>query len=61
MSDTDTVTVLGDSTDTVNAGTGWTDGGFDDNGNHVFTQSVGETLATLIVDPDITANPDITA
>jgi hypothetical protein len=60
-SDTDTLTVLGDNGDSLNAGTGWTDGGFDGNGNHVFTQSVSMVLATLVVDPDVTLNVDIIA
>ncbi len=60
-SDTNTLTVLGDSGDSLNAGTGWTDGGLDGNGNHVFTQTVEAVLVTLAVDPDITLNPDIIA
>lgn len=60
-SDTDTLAVLGDSGDNLNAGTDWTDGGFDGNGNHVFTQSVSMVLATLVVDPDVALNPDIIA
>ena len=59
LSDTDTLTVLGDSGDSLDAGTGWTDGEFDDDGNHVFTQSVSAVLATLVVDPDVTLNADI--
>lgn len=61
ISDTDTLTVLGGANDSLNAGTGWTDGGFDGNGNHVFTQSVSAVLATLVVDPDVTLNVDIIA
>ncbi len=61
MSDTETVTVLGDNTDSVEAGSGWTDGGFDGNGNRIYTQDVSGDLATLLLDPDITPNPDITA
>ena len=60
-SESDTLTILGDNGDGLNAGTGWTDGGFDGNGNHVFTQSVSMVLATLVVDPDVTLNVDITA
>jgi hypothetical protein len=59
ISDTDIVTILGDSTDTVDAGTGWAYGGFDGAGNHIYTQTVGLSLATLLVDPDMSANPDI--
>ena len=61
LSDTDTLTVLGDAGDSVNASAGWTDGGFDDSGNHVYTQMVGPSLATLLVDPDVSVNPDILA
>ena len=48
-----------DLSDDVDAGTGWTDGGFDGSGNHIFTQAVGGNTATLLIDPDITINPDI--
>jgi hypothetical protein len=34
ISDTDTVTILGDGIDSIAAGAGWTDGGFDKSGNH---------------------------
>ncbi len=40
-------------------GTGWTDSGFDGGGNHIYTQMVGASLATLVVDPDVAVNPDI--
>ena len=56
MSDTNTVTVVGGSPDTVEAGTGWTDGGIS-GGFHTYTQG----LATLLVDTDVTVNGDITA
>ena len=59
MSDTDTVTITGDAGDSVEAGTGWTDGGFDGNGNHLYTQDVSGDLATLVLDPDVTPNADI--
>jgi Ca2+-binding RTX toxin-like protein len=59
ISDTDIVTVIGDAADTLDAGTGWTDGGFDGSGNQIYTQMVGPDLATLLVDPDVTVNPDI--
>jgi len=61
FSDTDVLTVTGGIADSVNAGTGWTDGGFDGAGNHVFTKLVGPTLATLVVNPDVTVNADITS
>ncbi len=59
ISDTNSLTVLGDSTDSIDAGAGWTDGGFDGAGNHIYTQMVGLSLATLLVDPDMSVNPDI--
>ncbi len=59
ISDTDTLTIVGTSVDSVNAGTSWTDGGFDGGGNHIYTQMVGASLATLVVDPDVAVNPDI--
>ena len=55
MSDTDTVTLTGDAGDSLQAGTGWTDGGIA-GGFHTYTQG----LATLFVDTDITVNADIT-
>ncbi|MCH9052990.1 MAG: cadherin-like domain-containing protein [Proteobacteria bacterium] len=61
MSDSNTVTVTGGSPDTVEAGTGWTDAGFDGSGNHIYTQDIGGTLATLLLDPDIAPNADIIA
>ena len=61
MSDTDSVTILGDDSDSIHAGIGWTDGGFDGSGNQIYTQLVGPSLATLIVDPDVSVNPDIVA
>jgi Ca2+-binding RTX toxin-like protein len=59
ISDTDIVTLLGDSTDSIAAGTGWTDGGVDSSGHHIYSQMVGPSLATLLVDPDMLVNPDI--
>ncbi|MCZ6522254.1 MAG: Ig-like domain-containing protein, partial [Alphaproteobacteria bacterium] len=59
ISDTNTLTVLGDGGDSVSAGSGWTDAGFDGSGNHLFTQDVGGLLATLVIAPDIATNPDI--
>ena len=55
MSDTDTLTIDGDAGDSLQAGTGWTDGGTS-GGFHTYTQG----LATLLVDTDITVNADIT-
>jgi hypothetical protein len=58
ISDTDVLKILGTSTDSVQAGTGWTDGGVAD-GVHTYTKDVSGSLATLIVDVDVTINPDI--
>ena len=55
MSDTNTVTVVGGPPDTVEAGTGWTDGGVA-GGYHIYTQD----LATLLVDTSVSVNTDIT-
>jgi Ca2+-binding RTX toxin-like protein len=54
-SDTNILAVLGGANDSVNAGTGWTDGGLDGGGNQIYTQGA----ATLLVDTDITVNADI--
>ncbi len=56
ISDTDILTVLGDAGDSIDAGTGWTDGGIV-GGFHVYTQG----LATLNLDVDLAVNPDITS
>jgi hypothetical protein len=57
---TDDLTVLGDANDSLDAGPGWTP---DDhsNGLQVFTQDVGGTLATLLVEPDVQTNADLVA
>ena len=55
----DTLVIIGDVGDSIDAGSGWTDGGFDGSGNHIYTQMVGPDLATLLVDPNVTVNPDI--
>jgi len=44
-----TITIIGDSGDTVVGGGGWTPAGTDINGNNLFTQSG----ATLVIDPDV--------
>ncbi len=54
ISDTDILTLLGDAGDSLNAGTGWTDGGIS-GGFHTYTQG----LATLLVDTDIAVNLDV--
>lgn len=59
LSDTDTLTISGAAGDSVNAGTGWTDGGIVA-GNHIFTKLVGAALATLVINEDVTVNADIT-
>jgi hypothetical protein len=61
LSSTDILTVTGTVADSVNAGSGWTDGGLDGFGNHVFTKLVGPTQATLVINQDVTVNPDITS
>jgi hypothetical protein len=61
LSDTGELTVLGDSNDSLDAGSGWTDGGADPAGLQAFTQDVGGTLATLLVEPDLQTNPDVLA
>ena len=61
VSDTDALTVLGDAGDSLSAGPGWTDGGTDVAGLQTFTQDVGGTMATLLVQPDVQTNPDVVA
>ena len=56
MSDTDILTVDGDTGDSIDAGTGWTDGGTA-GGYHTYTQG----LATLNLDIDLSVNLDITS
>jgi Ca2+-binding RTX toxin-like protein len=60
LSDTDVLALTGTAADAVDAGTGWTDAGFDGFGNHAFTKLVGPSLATLVVNQDVTVNADIT-
>ena len=55
---TNSLTVHGDGSDSVNAGAGWTETG---PGSHVYTQVVGITTVTLTVDAAIAVNPDITS
>ncbi|MDX1486081.1 MAG: Ig-like domain-containing protein, partial [Alphaproteobacteria bacterium] len=56
MSDGGSLTIDGDAGDSVDAGSGWTDGGIAD-GYHTYTQGA----ATLLVDTDVSVNPDILA
>jgi nitrogen fixation protein FixH len=58
LSDTDTLTITGTAADSLNAGTGWTDGGVS-GGFHIYTKSVSGTLATLNIDIAVTVNADI--
>ena len=58
VSSGDMLTILGDSADNVDAGTGWTDGG-SSNGYHIYTQAVGPKLAILHIDESIVVNGDI--
>ncbi|NNE84228.1 MAG: hypothetical protein HKN28_09690 [Alphaproteobacteria bacterium] len=53
------LTITGDAGDSLEAGNGWTDGGVDGGGNQIYTQVVGSSTATLVVDPDITSNANI--
>ena len=53
ISDSNTLTVFGDASDTVSTDSGWTDAGLDGSGNQVYTQLVGVETVTLIVDPTI--------
>jgi hypothetical protein len=61
IADDDILTVLGDAADSVDAGAGWTDGGLDGEGYHVYTQAIGGQLATLRIDDDIAVNAGILA
>ena len=54
-----TLTITGDAGDSIEAGTGWADGGLDGDGNQIYTQDVSGRTVTLLVDPDITANADM--
>ncbi|NKB50003.1 MAG: hypothetical protein GKS02_11665 [Alphaproteobacteria bacterium] len=54
-----TLTLTGDMGDSLDASNGWTDGGFDGDGNQIYTQAVGGLTATLVVDPDINVNANI--
>ena len=53
LSDSDTLTVLGDTADNADVGAGWTDAGMA-GGFHTFTQVIGFDTATLIIDTDMT-------
>lgn len=53
------LTVTGDDKDSVEAGTGWSGGLPDVNGDLVYTQLVGATTVTLIVDASVSVNADI--
>jgi len=59
ISDAGLLTVLGDSHDSVNAGRGWAPAGPDGHGNTVYTQTVGGSVVTLVIDSDILLNSDI--
>ena len=54
----DTLTIDGDASDSLDAGSGWTDGGVS-GGYHTYTQGSGPNTATLQVDVDITVNANI--
>ncbi len=53
-----TLTVLGDAGDSLDAGDGWTYAGMG-GGNDIYTQAVGPKTATLVVDPDMSVNVNI--
>jgi hypothetical protein len=55
---TDLLTVDGDVLDSLDAGSGWTDGGVA-GGYHTYTQGSGPNTATLVIDTDITVNANI--
>ena len=55
----DTLTIAGDGGDSLDASNGWSYGGVDGGGNHIYTQAVGPKTATLVVDPDIAVNANI--
>ena len=55
---TDTLTIDGDAGDSLDAGTGWTDGGVS-GGYHTYTQGSGGNTATLQVDTDVSVNANI--
>ncbi|MEJ2153434.1 MAG: hypothetical protein P8Y29_10950, partial [Gemmatimonadota bacterium] len=59
ISDTDVLAVLGGGNDSIDAGSGWSYAGQNGAGQDVYTQSVGSSLATMILDPDLITNPDI--
>lgn len=60
VSSTHVLTISGDLGDSIDAGTGWQDAGLDGAGNQTYTQMVGLDLATLVIDPEVAVNPDIT-
>jgi hypothetical protein len=59
ISDDQVITLLGDASDRVDAGAGWSDGGLDGLGYQIYTQTLGSSVATLLVDPALSVNPDI--
>ncbi len=54
-----TLIVDGDVGDSIDASNGWTYGGTNANGYEIYTQAWGPKTATLLIDQDITINPDI--
>ncbi len=54
-----TLAILGDTGDGLHAGSGWSYGGVDGGGNHIYSQAVGSQTATLVVDPVISVNANI--
>ena len=50
----------GTDADSVECGSGWTDGGIA-GGVHTYTKNVGGSIATLVIDLDVKVNGDILA
>jgi hypothetical protein len=60
ISGTDTLAVHGTDADSVECGTGWTDGGIA-GGAQIYTKNVGGSVATLVIDLDVKVNGDVLA
>lgn len=59
ISDSDILAVLGGVNDSVDAGSGWTYTGRNTEGHDVYIQDVSGEIAKLVLDPDLSINPDI--
>jgi hypothetical protein len=60
MSSTNVLTVHGTDADSVECGSGWTDGGIA-GGAHIYTKNIGGSVSTLVIDLDVKVNGDILA